>query len=105
MMLYEFDTTELSSLGPPVGCPSLVTLRLRKKDEPLTPWYSRQIAENHLLREESKGPGICASCGIGTWMELYGTSTCHECADRLRFAGYPLGFREAVKKGVPCQTS
>jgi hypothetical protein len=69
-------------------------LKLRKADEPLTPWYARGIADEVRLRELEEGPATCASCGIGTWLEIFGFGNCHECIQMLRFAGCPAGTRE-----------
>lgn len=113
-MLYELDEIERATfdgkVSPPTAggwdtpsmvaawsrseTPSLKTLKLRKRDEPLTPWYARGIADMVRLRELEEDATTCASCGAGTWLEIDGVGSCHECIRMLRFAGCPAGTRE-----------
>jgi len=101
-MLYEAAVLQVAIR--PFRCPSLRTLKLRKGGE-LVPWYERRVSEAQNLRKVEAGPGTCVSCGAVTWMELDGEVTCHECAERLRFAGYPLGFRETERRKDSCLRS
>lgn len=80
--------------------PSLVTLRLRKKDEPLLPWYERPSVCFITGQADER----CECCGCWTGgrvpegpvfqVEGYrpGTPLCPGCDDMRRHAGLPVTF-------------
>lgn len=78
--------------------PSLRTLRLRKRADPLPPWYAgRDVGELDYLPLDPLPPvwPPCECCGkptstVRNYADGGERAVCHECTTMLRFAGLDI---------------